>query len=198
MRPKIGVLALQGSFVAHASAAQRAGARAVLVRRAHELADLDGLILPGGESTTQRGLLDDGELGEAIADLAAAGAPVLGTCAGSILMAREIRGPDWTRGLGLLDIAVQRNAYGRQLESFSAEVEPADTSQPPLCGIFIRAPVITACGAGVAVLGRARGAPVYVRQGARLACTFHPELSRDTRVHALLVRLACERGREAA
>ena len=197
MGPTIGVLALQGSFAAHAAAARRAGARAVLVRRASGLADLDGLILPGGESTTQRGLLDDAELSDAIAELAASGAPVLGTCAGAILMAREVHGPGFARGLGLLDIAVQRNAYGRQLESFSAPVEPTD-SGGPLCGIFIRAPAITACGAGVEVLGRIGGAPVYVRQAARLACTFHPELARDGRVHALFVRLAREWGREAA
>jgi 5'-phosphate synthase pdxT subunit len=184
---RVGVLAIQGDFEAHAKALAVAGATAVWVRRAKELDGLDALVLPGGESTTiAKGIARLG-LHEPLRAFAEAGAPVLGTCAGAILLAREVRNHP-VRSLGLIDVVALRNAYGTQVDSFIAPADPGVA--PGLEGlrcVFIRAPRLCEPGAGVEVLARVDGAPVLVRQGVRLAATFHPELTGDPRVHALLL-----------
>ncbi len=186
----IGILALQGDFAAHAAILARLGRASRLVRGKGDLDDLGGLILPGGESTTIQRELRERDLSASILELAARGTPILGTCAGAILMARQVRNPA-ARGLALLDIVVERNAYGRQTESFVDDVEAPEISGSPIRGVSIRAPAIVDPGAA-RVLGKTRGAPVWVRQGARMACTFHPELTRDTRVHRYFLQLPRE------
>ncbi len=186
----IGILALQGDFAAHAAILARLGQASRLVRGKGDLDDLSGLILPGGESTTIQRELRERDLSAAILELAAHGTPVLGTCAGAILMAREVRSPA-APGLALLDIVVARNAYGRQTESFVDDVAAPELPGGAVRGVFIRAPAIMDPGAA-RVLGKTRGAPVWVRQGARMACTFHPELTRDTRVHRYFLELTRE------
>ena len=183
--PRIGVLAIQGDYAAHAAALEDAGATPVEVRKPEQLADLDGLILPGGESTTILKFLErhDG-LFETLEDFCAT-KPVFGTCAGAILLAREVRNPA-QRSLGALDAVVERNAYGRQIDSAILNEE---TSLPggPLEMVFIRAPRFAAIGPGVEPLAFRDGAPTLVRQGKLMAATFHPELSADRRVHRLFV-----------
>ena len=188
-RPRVGVLALQGAVREHVNALREVGAEAVEVRLPRDLAGLDALILPGGESTTQRRLLERYGLIEPIRAMARAGAPMWGTCAGMILLAG--RQGDGTPGvLDLLDVEVQRNAYGRQLDSFEADVEVAGIGPEPLHGVFIRAPVLSEVGPEVEVLARdAQGRPIAVRQGRVLATAFHPELTDDRRLHRLLVEL---------
>jgi 5'-phosphate synthase pdxT subunit len=184
---RVGVLAIQGDFEAHAKALAGAGATAVLVRRAKELDGLDALVLPGGESTTIAKGIQRLGLHEPLRAFVEAGAPVLGTCAGAILLAREVRNHP-VRSLGLIDVVALRNAYGTQVDSFIASVDPGVA--PGLEGlrcVFIRAPRLCEPGTGVEVLARVDGAPVLVRQGVRLAATFHPELTGDPRVHALLL-----------
>jgi pyridoxal 5'-phosphate synthase pdxT subunit len=183
-RPRIGVLALQGDYATHAQALTEAGAEAVEVRSREALADLDGLILPGGESTTMLKFLEKQNFFDALKDFCAA-RPVFGTCAGAILLAREVRNPA-QRSLGVLDAVVERNAYGRQIDS---SIETAPTALPggPLEMVFIRAPRIVASGPAVEVLARRDGFATLVRQGNVLAATFHPELSTDRRVHEAFV-----------
>jgi 5'-phosphate synthase pdxT subunit len=188
-RPRVGVLALQGAVREHVNALREVGAEAVEVRLPRDLAGLDALILPGGESTTQRRLLERYGLIEPIRAMARAGAPMWGTCAGMILLAERLAdgGPGV---LGLLDVEVQRNAYGRQLDSFEADVEMAEIGPEPLHGVFIRAPVLSEVGPGVEVLARdPQGQPIAVRQGRVLATAFHPELTDDRRLHRLLLEL---------
>jgi 5'-phosphate synthase pdxT subunit len=188
LRPRIGVLAIQGDYAAHAEALIESGAIPSLVRSAEDLNPgghyLDGLILPGGESTTILKFLERRNLFESLKDFAAA-RPVFGTCAGAILLAREVCHPA-QRSLGLLDATVERNAYGRQIDS-TILMEPTTLPGGPLEMVFIRAPRITATGPGVNVLARRDEFPVLVRQGHLLAATFHPELSHDRRVHRLFV-----------
>jgi len=188
MRPRIGVLALQGDYAAHAEALRDAGAIPSLVKNPEDLRldgeALDGLILPGGESTTMLKFLERRGLFESLQEFIAA-RPVFGTCAGAILLAREVRYPA-QRSLGRLDAAVERNAYGRQIDS-TILTEPTALPGGPLEMVFIRAPRIAETGAGVEVLARREGFPVLVRQGNLLAATFHPELSQDRRVHKLFV-----------
>ncbi len=184
---KVGVLAVQGDVAAHARALARAGAAAVPVRREKDLDGLDALVLPGGESTTISMGMERLGLYEPIAAFAGAGRPVLGTCAGAILLAREAESHP-VRTLGLLDVVAVRNAYGTQVDSFAAELDGG-----PLAGmrcVFIRAPQLRRPGADVEVLARVEGWPVCVRQGRVLATTFHPELTDDPRVHQLLLELA--------
>jgi 5'-phosphate synthase pdxT subunit len=183
--PRIGVLAIQGDYAAHAEALQEAGAEPVEVRKPEQLDGLDGLILPGGESTTVLRFLDRLQFFDVLKDFCTS-KPVFGTCAGAILLAREVRNPP-QRSLGLLDAAVERNAYGRQIDS---TILTAETSLPggPLEMVFIRAPRIVETGAGVQVLALRDGHPVLVRQGNIMAATFHPELSRDRRVHQTFVQ----------
>lgn len=188
-RPRVGVLALQGAVREHLAAIREVGADPVEVRLPRDLVDLDALILPGGESTTMRGLIDDYGLREPILSLARGGAPMLGTCAGMILLANRIA-DGGTPVFGLLDIEVRRNGYGRQLDSFEAELDTPVLDGPPMHGVFIRAPLVSQVGPDTEVLARdPDGSPVAVRQGRVLATTFHPELTADRRLHALLVAM---------
>jgi len=180
---KVGVLALQGDFREHLEALQAAGAETREVRRPAELADLDGLIIPGGESTTIRRLLAAYELGEPIRRRAAAGFPVYGTCAGCILLAHEVDG-EGVPPLDLVDIGVARNAYGRQVESFEADLSVPVLGPEPLRAVFIRAPRIERVGPAVETLARLEdGSVVAARQGNLVVTTFHPELTGDSRFH---------------
>jgi 5'-phosphate synthase pdxT subunit len=183
---RVGIVSIQGDVAAHARALGRLGAQAVPVRHAEELGGLDALILPGGESTTIAKGLERLGLYPPLAAFAAAGRPVLGTCAGAILLAREVENHP-VRSLGLLDVVAVRNAYGTQVDSFAAV---ADSKLPELRCIFIRAPRLRRPGPDVEVLARVDGWPVFVREGKVLATTFHPELSDDPRVHEMLLALA--------
>lgn len=178
--PRIGVLAIQGDYAAHADALAESGAEPVEVRKPDQLAGLDGLILPGGESTTVLRFLEKHSFFEALQDYCRK-KPVFGTCAGAILLAREVRNPA-QRCLGILDAAVERNAYGRQIDSAILTAETA-LEGGPLEMVFIRAPRIVETGSAVEVLAQRDGYPVLVRQGSVMAATFHPELSPDRRVH---------------
>lgn len=186
---RIGILALQGAVREHAEAIRDVGAEPVPVRLPADFEGLDALILPGGESTTIRRLIDLYGLREPILAMARAGAPMLGTCAGMILLADRLTDGD-EPVLGLLDVAVERNAYGRQLDSFEADVEMPALGDEPLHGVFIRAPVVAEVGPGVEVLARDEaGRPIAVRQGRVLATAFHPELTADRRLHRLLLEM---------
>jgi 5'-phosphate synthase pdxT subunit len=188
-RPRIGILALQGDVREHADALREVGAEPVQVRLPRDLVGLDGLILPGGESTTMRRLIDLYGLREPIIALARGGAPILGTCAGMILLASRIAGDEETV-FALLDITVQRNAYGRQLDSFEADLAMPSLGDEPVHGVFIRAPLVSELGPGVEVLASdPDGRPIAVRQGKVLATAFHPELTADRRVHRLFLEL---------
>ncbi len=182
--PRIGVLAIQGDYAAHAEALAEAGAEPCEVRKKDQLHGLDGLILPGGESTTILRFLDKLHFFGTLKDFCSV-KPVFGTCAGAILLAREVRNPA-QRSLGLLDAVAERNAYGRQIDS---AILTAETALPggPLEMVFIRAPRLLDPGPSVQILAQRDGSPVLVRQGSLMAATFHPELSRDRRVHRLFV-----------
>ena len=187
--PRIGILALQGDVREHASALRDVGAEPIEVRLPRDLVGLDGLILPGGESTTMRKLIDLYGLREPIVALARGGAPLYGTCAGMILLADRIADGD-EPVLRLLDITVERNAYGRQLDSFEADVAIPSLGDEPLHGVFIRAPVVSEVGPDVEVLARdPDGRPIAVRQGRVMATAFHPELTGDRRLHQLMLEL---------
>jgi pyridoxal 5'-phosphate synthase pdxT subunit len=177
---KIGVLAVQGNFREHAAMLRRLGVEAVEVRKPEELAGLDGLIVPGGESTTFMRLMRLYRLDEAIREFER---PILGTCAGMIVLDRE--------HLGLADVEVDRNAYGRQVASFEADLALAGDERP-LRGVFIRAPRVRETGADVEVLAELDGEPVLVRDGRVLVASFHPELTEDTRVHELFLQAVQE------
>ncbi|MDP9244227.1 MAG: pyridoxal 5'-phosphate synthase glutaminase subunit PdxT [Chloroflexota bacterium] len=188
-RPRIGILALQGDVREHANALRDVGAEPVEVRLPRDLVGLDGLILPGGESTTMRKLIDLYGLREPIVALAHGGAPLYGTCAGMILLADRIADGD-EPVLRLLDITVERNAYGRQLDSFEADLAIPSLGDEPLHGVFIRAPVVSNVGPDVEVLARdPDGRPIAVRQGRVMATAFHPELTGDRRLHRLMLEL---------
>jgi len=184
-RRRVGVLAIQGDVEAHARFIARLGAEAVPVRREKDLDGLDALILPGGESTTISKGLERLGLYEPLEAFARSGKPVLGTCAGAVLLARAVENHA-VRSLGILELVAVRNAYGTQVDSFSAIAEGA---LEDLECIFIRAPRLRRLGPGVEVLARVDGWPVFVRQGAILATTFHPELGDDLRVHEMLLCL---------
>jgi len=181
--PLIGVLALQGDFEAHQKAFERAGAEAVQVRGAEELERVNGLVIPGGESTTMLKLLREENLFEPVRRFGLR-RPIFGTCAGAILLAARVSHPE-QESFGLMDIDVERNAYGRQLDSHVARLE--DLEGGPLEAVFIRAPVIRRVGPAVRVLARYHGDPVLVEQGLHLAATFHPELTEDGRIQRLFV-----------
>ncbi|WP_406633646.1 pyridoxal 5'-phosphate synthase glutaminase subunit PdxT [Amycolatopsis sp. WGS_07] len=200
-RPAVGVLALQGAVREHVAMLEGAGARAVPVRRPAELAQVDGLVLPGGESTTMSRLLETFELLEPLREAIAGGLPAFGSCAGMILLARQVLDgrPDQQQ-LGGLDVVVRRNAFGRQVDSFEADLPFAGLSGGPLHAVFIRAPWVEKAGDGVEVLatvpdpddppdGPRADRIVAVRQGAVMATAFHPEITRDERVHRLFVEL---------
>jgi len=181
---KVGVLALQGASRRHAEAVAALGAHPVEVRTPGDLAGIEGLILPGGESTTMSKLLDLAGLFEPLADRLADGMPAFGTCAGMILLStRILDGRSDQRSFGVLDVDVRRNAFGRQVDSFEAELAVEGLGGGRFPAVFIRAPVIERVGEGVEVLSSIDGHPVLCRQGPVLAAAFHPELSEDLRLH---------------
>lgn len=182
---KIGVLALQGDFAAHQRRLEELGAEVVLVRKAEQFDDLDGLVIPGGESTTFLKLLDKEclhKLNEFVHNK-----PTFGTCAGAIMLARQVENPHQP-GLDAIDITIRRNAYGRQIDSSIVEA-PSALGGEPLEMVFIRAPRIERIGEEVEVLAKRDGDPVLVRKGSVMAATFHPELSNDKRVHQAFLKL---------
>jgi pyridoxal 5'-phosphate synthase pdxT subunit len=189
---RIGVLALQGDFREHLQTLDAIGVEGVPVRLPGDLDGLSGLILPGGESTTMRRLIDRWNLRGPILDLAERGAPLFGTCAGMIVLAREITGGE-APILPLLDVTVQRNAFGRQLDSFEADLPVPVLGDRPVHGVFIRAPIVDRTGPGVDILARLDdGRVVAVRERNLIATAFHPELAGETRFHRLLATMASE------
>jgi 5'-phosphate synthase pdxT subunit len=182
---KVGVLALQGAFARHAAALRELEADATLVRTPDQLAGVDALVLPGGESTTMSMLLESSGLFDPIAARLAAGMPTFGTCAGMILLGAEVLdGRDDQRCFGAVDVSVRRNAFGRQVDSFEADLPLADHPDgPPFHAVFIRAPFVERAGSAVEVLATVDGHPVLCRQGAVTVAAFHPELSDDLRIH---------------
>jgi 5'-phosphate synthase pdxT subunit len=194
---RIGVLALQGDFAAHRTALGRLGVEAPEIRKPEELAGLDGLVIPGGESTTLLKLMGDA-FPTALRALHAAGTPIYGTCAGLILLAREVRAPRQP-SLGLIDVTVERNAYGRQRESFEAETDARLEGQAiTIPMVFIRAPRIVRAGDSVTTLASWRDEPVLAREGSILVSAFHPELTDDLSVHRYFVAMAAARRSPAA
>ena len=190
---RVGVLALQGDFEAHARTLRQLGAEVTEVRTPGDLADLDGLVIPGGESTTIGKLIESAGLEAAIRALHGAGVPILGTCAGLIVSDAD--------HLGLIDATARRNAFGRQLQSFEADLAVEGIGDEPLRAVFIRAPWIERSGPGVEVLASYDGHPVAIREGTVLACAFHPELTDDPRFHAIFMAMttaARERAQEEA
>lgn len=181
----IGVLALQGDFEAHAKVLRRLGAQVREVRVPADLADLDGLVVPGGESTTMTLGIEREGLAGPLRDLAQAGTPILGSCAGLIMLDRE--------HLGLMDMRAERNAFGRQTRSFEADLDVADLEGGPLRGVFIRAPWIAEHGPSVEVLAETDGHPVAAREGDRLVVAFHTELTGDDRIHELFLAAVARR-----
>ena len=187
---KVGVLALQGDFEAHSRALARVGAEPVLARTASDLEGLDGLVIPGGESTTMLKLMNAEGLIRPLVEFGREHA-IFGTCAGAILLASEVTHPA-QQSLGLMDLTVERNAYGRQIDSRVAQVTPETgftqrTESGNLEAVFIRAPIIRRIGANATVLASYDGDPVLVEQGRHLVATFHPELGSDSRVHGLFI-----------
>ena len=177
----VAVLALQGDFEAHRRALDEIGVSSFEAKRPSELSDAEGLILPGGESTTLWKFFEMEPWEEAFRVFAASGRPILGTCAGAIVLAREVENPP-QKSLGLIDISVERNAYGRQVDSFIGEVS-CPTLGASMPAVFIRAPKIRRAGPGVEILGLRGDEPVLARQGRIVAATFHPELTLDRRLH---------------
>jgi pyridoxal 5'-phosphate synthase pdxT subunit len=178
---KVGVLALQGDFEAHAQTLRRLGAEAVEVRTPEGLEGLDGLVIPGGESTTMTKLIASAGLEPGLRAHHAAGRPILGTCAGLIVCDAE--------HLGLIDATARRNAFGRQLQSFEADLEVTGAGEEPLRAVFIRAPWVERTGEGVETLATWEGHPVAIRGDNVLACSFHPELTDDPRFHAIFMAM---------
>lgn len=183
MAPRIGVLALQGAFAEHIAVLDRVGAETVEVRLPSQLAELDGLVIPGGESTSISLLMSEYDMFEPLRKMATAGRPILGTCAGLILLAR-LSPNTYPHTLAVMDIEVKRNAYGRQVDSFEVNLDIPALGHKPFPGVFIRAPKISRVGPAVQVLCRLRdGDVVAARQGKLLCCAFHPELTSDARLH---------------
>ena len=181
---KIGVLALQGAFAEHIATLEKLKTEAVPVRLPHQLEGLDGLIIPGGESTTITKLMVHYKLKNKIIELAKQGFPIFGTCAGMIVLAGELSSAGGVKPTGVMDIKVNRNAFGRQVESFESEISIPAIGKKPITGVFIRAPLIESVGKEVEVLARlSDGTIVAARQGNLLVCSFHPELTDDTRFH---------------
>jgi pyridoxal 5'-phosphate synthase pdxT subunit len=186
---KVGVLALQGDVGEHAQALAELGAEPVEVRRPHHLSGVDALVLPGGESTTMSKLLESSDLFEPIASRLREGMPTFGTCAGMILLATEVLdGRGDQRSFGAVDLAVRRNAFGRQVDSFEAELDVEGLPGGAFPAVFIRAPYVERAGDTVEVLARVDGHPVLCRQGPVMVAAFHPELSGDLRLHELFLR----------
>ena len=197
--PVVGVLALQGDVREHVAALEASGARAVPVRRERELAAVDGIVVPGGESTTMAKLLGVFDLLEPLRSRIRAGLPAYGSCAGMILLADEVLdGVAGQRTIGGLDVVVRRNAFGRQVDSFETDLDFAAIDGEPVHAVFIRAPWVEKAGAGVEALATVSGGPadgkvVAVRQEHLLATSFHPELTGDARVHGLFLQMVRER-----
>ena len=190
---KIGILALQGAFAEHSHVIERLGGEAVAVRLPGQLRGLDGLIIPGGESTTMSRLMVEYQMLQPLKDLAKKGLPILGTGAGMILMAKAV--PDFKlQTLGLMDITVRRNAFGSQVDSFEADLEMPVLGQPPFHAVFIRAPIIETADSAVEILARLPdGAAVAARQGKLLGVAFHPELTSDLRLHRYFLDVVASR-----
>ena len=187
--PNVGILAIQGDVIEHRHALERIGAETTEIRLPEQLDGVDGLIIPGGESTTIVQLIDIYDLRDVIRDKVKSGLPTWGTCAGMIVLADRLsdRRPDPLR---LMNIDVSRNAFGRQFDSFEQDLDIDGVDGPPFRAVFIRAPVVNSAGAGTEILARLDdGRPVAVRQGRLLATSFHPELTDDSRVHQLFVRM---------
>jgi 5'-phosphate synthase pdxT subunit len=181
---KIGVLALQGAFAEHIAILKRLNVDAIPVRLPHQLEGLDGLIIPGGESTTITKLMTHYKLRDRIIELAKNNFPIFGTCAGMIVLARELSRSGGVRPTGVMAIKVNRNAFGRQVDSFETEISIPVLGEKSLIGVFIRAPLIESVGEGCEVLARLNdGTIIAARQGKLLVCAFHPELTDDTRFH---------------
>ncbi|WP_044893480.1 pyridoxal 5'-phosphate synthase glutaminase subunit PdxT [Bacillus alveayuensis] len=187
---KIGVLGLQGAVREHVKSIEACGAEAVVVKKVEQLEDIDGLILPGGESTTMRRLMDKYGFIEPLRELAAKGRPMFGTCAGLIILAKKIVGYDKSH-LGLMDITVERNSFGRQRESFEAQLSIAGIADD-FIGVFIRAPHIVEVGEDVEILAKHGDRIVAARQGQFLGCSFHPELTDDHRVTQYFINMVKE------
>ncbi|MBM7552217.1 pyridoxal 5'-phosphate synthase glutaminase subunit PdxT [Thalassobacillus pellis] len=187
---RIGVLGLQGAFREHIRSVEASGAEGIIIKRVEQLNDIDGLIIPGGESTTMRRLIDKYEFLEPLRQFGKQGKPIFGTCAGMILLASEIAGFDHHH-LGLMDIKVERNAFGRQRESFEADLDIKGVAEA-YNAVFIRAPYILETGAGVDVLASYNDRIVLAQQGQYLACAFHPELTDDHRLTAHFVTMVEE------
>ena len=194
MTRPIGVLALQGDFALHAAALGRIGVPAVEVRKPDELGEVAGLIMPGGESTTLLKLMDAWDFFPALEKFHAGGSPIFGTCAGLILLAKDVEGPR-QRSLGFIDVTAERNAYGRQRESFETEIT-ADLGEGPrpIKAVLIRAPRIRRMGPGVMPLAEHRGETMMARQGSVLVASFHPELTDDPAVHRYFLEMVRSSG----
>jgi 5'-phosphate synthase pdxT subunit len=188
VKKKIGVLALQGDFAAHQRALESIGVEAPEVRTPGSLQGLDGLVMPGGESTTMLKLMTIYGMVDPIRAFLERGGGVFGTCAGVILMAKKVSNPEQF-SFGFMDVDVRRNAYGRQLDSFIAEIDAKPLGDKPLEAVFIRAPGIERVGEQVEVLAECNGKPVLLRQGRMLAATFHPELTPEGRVHEFFAKM---------
>jgi len=183
----VGILAVQGDFEMHSKMLERIGAPWRLVKRVTDLARVGRLIMPGGESTTMLKFMNEEGLGPAVKEFSRQGKPIFGTCAGAILLAKEVLNPPQDR-LGLLDIAIERNAYGRQVDSAVRRGECPELSDHSIEMVFIRAPIVRRVGPEVRVLGRSEGLPVLVEQGNILAATFHPELTEDETIHRYFLK----------
>ena len=184
---KVGVLGLQGAVIEHVRSIEACGVEAVVVKKVEQLADLDGLILPGGESTTMRKLIDKYGFMEPLKEFAGKGKPMFGTCAGLILLAKDL--VDYPEShLGLFDVTVERNSFGRQKESFEAELSIQGLDEPFVC-VFIRAPHIVKAGENVEILAKHDGRIVAAREGQFLGCSFHPELTDDHRFTELFIEM---------
>lgn len=183
----VGILAVQGDFEMHGAMLDRIGAPWKLVKHPQDLGEVSALIMPGGESTTMLKFFHAEALGPAVKRFAVEGRPILGTCAGAILLAKEVLNPSQDR-LGLIDITIERNAYGRQVDSSVRRGDCPELSDRPVEMVFIRAPIIRRVGEGVRVLGRCDGLPVLVEQGNILAATFHPELTEDETIHRYFLK----------
>ena len=192
MRPRVGVLALQGAFAAHARVLAELDADPVEVRTPAQLERVDALVMPGGESTTMSLLLESSGLFDPIAKRLADGLPVLGTCAGMILLSAEVLdGRSDQRSFGAIDLAVRRNAYGRQVDSFETDLDVPELGDPPFHAVFIRAPGVERVGPDVEALAELDGRVVLARQGPIIVAAFHPELSGDPRIHARFLQEVC-------
>jgi pyridoxal 5'-phosphate synthase pdxT subunit len=189
--PKIGVLAFQGNFEKHSQMLASLGAATLLIRTAADLDTIDAVIIPGGESTTIGKLMNAFGVLEPLRRRILAGMPVFGTCAGLILLAPQIQDENQFR-LGVLDIEVERNAYGRQVDSFEADIVIPFAGEPPVRGVFIRAPMVTRVDQSIEILARFEDQPVLLRKDNILAASFHPELTDDTRIHAYFLSMVSE------